>query len=51
MINSQAHYGLGGELVEGGQLLAMYVPMTVPAPTAGALLGLGLLAASRRRRA
>ena len=50
MINTQAHYGLGGELVEGGQLMAMYVPMTVPTPAAPLLMGVGILVASRRRR-
>jgi hypothetical protein len=50
MINTQAHYGLGGELVEGGQLMAMYVPMTVPSPAAPVLMGVGILVASRRRR-
>ncbi len=28
-INMQSHYGISGELAEGGQLLAMYVPKTV----------------------
>jgi hypothetical protein len=50
VLNSQAHYGLGGELVEGGQLMAMYVPMTVPSPAAPVLMGVGILVASRRRR-
>lgn len=50
MINSQAHYSLGGELVENGQLMAMYVPMTVPSPAAPVLMGVGILVASRRRR-
>jgi hypothetical protein len=26
LITSQAHYGLGGELVEGGQLVALHIP-------------------------
>lgn len=26
LINDQAHYSIGGELVEGGQLLAIYIP-------------------------
>lgn len=52
LLNSQAHYGIPGELVEGGQLLAMYInPQIVPAPGALALLGLGSLVAGRRRRA
>jgi hypothetical protein len=47
--NMQAHYGLGGELVEGGQL---YVVAVVPEPsTALSLLGgLGMLLGLRRRR-
>ncbi|MDX2131863.1 MAG: hypothetical protein SFY69_07415 [Planctomycetota bacterium] len=51
LINVQAHYGIPGELVEGGQLLAMYIDPTIPAPGAAALLGLGGLFAARRRRA
>lgn len=26
----QAHYGIAGELVEGGQLMAIYIPQTLP---------------------
>jgi hypothetical protein len=52
LLNTQAHYALPGELVEGGQLMAMYVnPQIVPAPGALALLGVGSLLAGRRRRA
>ncbi len=52
LINDQAHYSIAGELVEGGQLLAIYVdPTVIPGPSAAALLGLAGLAASRRRRA
>ena len=51
LLDVQAHYGISGELVEGGQLLAMYVdPSIVPAPGALALLGAGGLFAARRRR-
>ncbi|MBN8645187.1 MAG: hypothetical protein J0L61_08115 [Planctomycetes bacterium] len=45
LTNTQSHCGIPGELVEGGQMLAMYVnPSVVPAPGAAGLLGL------RRRR-
>lgn len=51
LINSQAHYSIPGELVEGGQLLAMYVnPSLVPAPGAVALVGMAGLVGLRRRR-
>lgn len=52
LLDTQAHFGIAGELVEGGQLMAMYVdPRIVPAPTAAGLLGLVGVAALRRRRA
>src|SRR6185369_12074615 len=53
LLDVQAHYSISGELVEGGQLIALhYPPRIVPAPGAGALLGLGgLCIAGRRRRA
>jgi MYXO-CTERM domain-containing protein len=51
LLDVQAHYGIPGELVEGGQLLALYVDPSIPAPGAVALLGLGGLVAVRRRRA
>jgi hypothetical protein len=50
VLNMQAHYGISGELVEGGQLMAVFIPQTVPAPGAAALLGLAGLVATRRRR-
>lgn len=51
LLDSQAHYAISGELVEGGQLLAMYVPTNiVPTPAAAAVGLLGLGAATRRRR-
>ena len=48
--NMQAHYSLGGELVEGGQL---YVVTVVPEPTTAISLlgGIGMLLGFRRRRA
>ncbi|MGE3106778.1 MAG: alkaline phosphatase PhoX [Phycisphaerales bacterium] len=51
LLDAQAHYGIAGELVEGGQLLALYVdPSIVPAPGTLTLVGLGGLLAVRRRR-
>lgn len=52
IINMQSHNSLGGELVEGGQLLSLFVdPSIIPAPGAMGVLAVGALAASRRRRA
>jgi len=51
LMDTQAHYGIAGELVEGGQLMAMYVdPSLVPAPGALTILGLGGLLVARRKR-
>lgn len=51
LLDTQAHYSISGELVEGGQLMAMYIdPNLVPAPGAIALMGMGGLMAARRRR-
>ncbi len=51
LLDVQAHYAIPGELVEGGQLLAMYVdPSLVPAPGAVALVGMAGLVGLRRRR-
>lgn len=51
LLDVQAHYGIPGELVEGGQLLAMYVdPSIVPGPGVMGALAAGGLFASRRRR-
>ena len=30
LLDTQAHYSIGGELVEGGQLMAMYVDLANP---------------------
>jgi hypothetical protein len=48
--NMQAHYNIAGELVQGGQVMAVYIPQTIPTPAGAALLGLGGLVAIRRRR-
>lgn len=51
LVNTQAHYGIPGELVEGGQLMALYVdPSVIPAPATLGLVGLAGLFAGRRRR-
>lgn len=50
LLDMQAHYGIAGELVEGGQLMAIYIPETIPTPGGAAVLGLGAFAALRRRR-
>lgn len=53
LLNMQAHYAIGTstqELVEGGQVMALYIPQTVPTPGAAGLLGLAGLAIARRRR-
>ncbi len=51
LFDDQAHYGIGDpSLVEGGQLLALYVPPTVPEPASLSLLAAGGLLAFRRRR-
>lgn len=50
LMDMQAHYGIPGELVEGGQMLAMYVdPSYIPEPSSLALIALGGLALIRRR--
>lgn len=51
LANVQAHYGVGdAELVEGGQLVAIFNPASVPAPGGAALIGLAGLTGLRRRR-
>lgn len=51
IMNTQSHYNITGELVQGGQMLAMYVdPAVIPAPSALSLAALAGLFAGRRRR-
>jgi hypothetical protein len=50
LLDVQAHYGNGSELVEGGQLVAMYVDPAIPAPGALAVIAIGGLMTGRRRR-
>lgn len=51
LFDDQAHYGLSDpSLVEGGQLLALFVPQSVPEPASLSLLGAAGLLALRRRR-
>ncbi len=48
LLDVQAHYGISGELVEGGQLLAFYNP--IPTPGAAGLFAVAGVMATRRRR-
>lgn len=51
LMDVQAHYNIPGELVQGGQMLAMYVdPAVIPAPAALSLAAFAGLFAGRRRR-
>ncbi len=51
LLDVQAHYSIPGELVQGGQLLALYVdPRIIPTPGAAALAVLGGVVVARRRR-
>lgn len=50
LLDVQAHYGIPGELVQGGQMLAMYVdPSVVPEPASMSLLAIGGMLLRRRR--
>jgi Bacterial protein of unknown function (DUF839) len=51
LMNMQSHNNIAGELVQGGQLMALFIPQAIPAPAGLGLLGLGGLVAARRRRA
>jgi hypothetical protein len=52
LLDDQAHYALGGELVEGGQLLLMTMTAPVPEPSTYAMLAasLGVMGTIARRR-
>lgn len=50
LLNMQSQNSLGGELVRGGQMMAVYIPQTVPTPGALALAGVAGVMAARRRR-
>jgi hypothetical protein len=51
LMDVQAHYSTGNtETVEGGQLMAIYIPQAIPEPTSLAGLAVAGLMAIRRRR-
>lgn len=52
LLDVQAHYPFGAQSyeVEGGQLLAMFIPDNVPEPTSLSILAIGGMAMLRRRR-
>lgn len=51
LLDVQAHHALGGELVEGGQLVAMYVdPSIIPEPATVTALAVVALLGRRSRR-
>lgn len=49
-INTQSHDGSSAANAEGGQVMTIFIPQVIPAPSALAALGLGGLLAARRRR-
>lgn len=51
LADNQAHYGIGGELVEGGQLYMVSAPVPEPETYAMLLAGLGMLGFAARRKA
>lgn len=52
LLDTQAAYSISANgLVAGGQLMAMYVPQSVPEPTVLGVLALAAVAGLRRRRA
>jgi len=51
LLDVQAHYNIGdAELVEGGQLVALFIPQAVPEPTTIGLLAASIPLLARRRR-
>ena len=50
LANMQAHYGIPGELVEGGQLYLVAAPVPEPETYAMLIAGLGLVGAAAKRR-
>lgn len=50
LANTQAHYGIAGELVQGGQLYLVSAPVPEPETYAMLLGGLGLLGFAARRQ-
>lgn len=50
LADTQAHYGISGELVEGGQLYMVSMPVPEPESYAMFLAGLGLMGVVARRR-
>jgi hypothetical protein len=50
LLVDQQHYGVAGGQVEGGQILAFYLPSAIPTPGALGVMGVAGLAAFRRRR-